>query len=190
MRRDIRAPALTYTVCVGVHVVAHGCVCWLFFYCSLGSSARIFSSFFSIFSFSFIFFHFLCRFYFIFFFFFFHSSFLSLSFNFLFMFIHFHSFSFIFFFNVVCSKSDIFLGLNFATISLDSSYVKNQLLGPSRGVFPSSTFGNSFPFFSSFFFLPFFCLFSCFLFFIFSHFLFIFFIFDFLMFFTFFFRFF
>ena len=40
MRRDIRAPALTYTVCVGVHAVAHGRVCWRFFYCSLGSSAR------------------------------------------------------------------------------------------------------------------------------------------------------
>ena len=42
MRRDIRAPALTYTVCVGVHAVAHGRVCWRFFYCSLGSSARTF----------------------------------------------------------------------------------------------------------------------------------------------------
>ena len=37
---DIRAPALTYTVCVGVHVVARGRVWWRFFYCSLGSSAR------------------------------------------------------------------------------------------------------------------------------------------------------
>ena len=38
-----------------------------------------------------------------------------------------------------------FLGHNFVTISLDSSYVKNQFLGHLGG----TTFGHSFPFFSS-----------------------------------------
>ena len=46
---------------------------------------------------------------------------------------HFLSFPFIFFVFVGCSKSDLFLTLNFVTISLDSSYVKNQFLGPSQG---------------------------------------------------------
>ena len=72
------------------------------------------------------------------------------------MFFHFLSFSFIFFFFVGCSKSDFF---NFVTISLDSSYVKNQFLGPSR-VVPLWALFSLFPTF----FLPFFVLFSCFLF--------------------------
>ena len=59
----------------------------------------------------------------------------------------------------------IFLGLNFVTNSLDSSFVKNHLLGPSGG----------YPFwarFSFFFFSPvFFVLFLAFFFFHFSHFL-------------------
>ena len=56
------------------------------------------------------------------------------------------------------------MGLNFVTISLDSSYVKNQFLGPSRVV--GNPFGPSFPFFPTFFY-PVFCLCSCFYFFIF-----------------------
>ena len=51
-----------------------------------------------------------------------------------FIFFHFLSFSFNLIVFVGCSKSDFFLGLNFVTISLDSSFVKNQFLGPSRGV--------------------------------------------------------
>ena len=43
-------------------------------------------------------------------------------------FIFLFSFSFIFFHFVGCSKS----GINFVTISIDSSYVKNQFWGPSR----------------------------------------------------------
>ena len=84
-----------------------------------------------------------------------------LSFSFIFFDFSF-SFSFIFFVFVGCSKSDFFLGLNFVTISLDNSFVKNQFLGPSRVVHP---FGPSFPFFPTFFFSRFFCLFSCFFFF-------------------------
>ena len=84
--------------------------------------------FFHVLSCSFIFFHFLS-----FSFTFFH--FLSLSFIFFhflsFSFIFFHFLSFSFFVFVGCSNL-IFLGLNFVTISLDSSYVKNQILGPSR----------------------------------------------------------
>ena len=55
MRRDIRAPALSYTVCVVVHVVACGRVWWRFFHCSLGSSARIFALLFSFFLLFFLF---------------------------------------------------------------------------------------------------------------------------------------
>ena len=62
-----------------------------------------------------------------------------------FMFFHFLSFSFIFFVFVGCSNSDFFLSLNFVTISLDSSYVKNQFLGPSR------VLSFFLPFFLSFF---------------------------------------
>ena len=91
----------------------------------------------------------------------------------LFHFFHFFIFSYFFilfhffFFFVGCSKSDFFLGLDFVTISLDSSCVKNQFWGPSRVVTPLS------PLFLFFllFFLPFFFFF--FFFFIFSHFLFI-----------------
>ena len=106
----------------------------------------VFFSFFSFFiffhflSFSIIFFHFLsCSFIF------FHFLLFSL------IFFHFLSFFFIFFVFVGCSKSVFFLGLNFVTISLDSSYVKNQFWGPSRVVPLWALF--------SFFFLPFFLLF-------------------------------
>ena len=121
-------------------------------------------------SFSFIFFHIL-SFSFLFF------PFLSFSF----IFFHFHSFSFIFFVFVGCSKSDVFLCLNFVTISLDSSYVKHQFLGPPRVAPP---LGPLF-IFSYFFFLPFVVFLLAFYFFIFSHFLFISSFFDFLMFFIF-----
>ena len=118
--------------------------------------------------------------------------FLSLSFT----FFHFLSFSIIFYdflsFSlsfVGCSKSDFFLGLNFVTISLDNSYVKNQFLGPSR---VGTLWAPLFFFFLifSYFFPTVFLSFSCFLFFIFSHFLCISSFFDFLMFFIFFFHFF
>ena len=117
----------------------------------------LFSSFFSIFCFSsfFHFFHFYN---------FFHFLFLSLSFMFLSFFFDFLSFSFIFFhFSVFvgCSKSDFFLGLNFVTISLDSSYVKNQFGGISRVVIGWYPLGPSFPFFPTFF-LPFFVFFLAF----------------------------
>ena len=73
---------------------------------------------------------------------------------------------------------------NFVTISLDNSYVKNQFGEPISG-------GRYLPlgplFLFSFFFLPFFLFFSCFLYFHFSHFLFISSFFYFLMFFIFFF---
>ena len=73
----------------------------------------------------------------------------------------------------------IFLGLNFVTISLDSSYVKNQFWDPSRVVYINCTpLGPLFLFFSRFFFV-FFLLFI----FHFSHFLFISSFFDFFMFF-------
>ena len=48
----------------------------------------------------------------------------------------------------------IFLDLNFVTISLDSSYVKNQFLGPSQ-VVGGTPLGPLFLFFLLFF-LPFF----------------------------------
>ena len=59
------------------------------------------------------------------------------------------------------------MGLNFVTISLDSSHVKNQFLGPSRVVPLWALFSFFPPFFSP----VFFCLFSSFLFFHFSQFL-------------------
>ena len=99
----------------------------------------LFSSFFFIFSFFSSFFHFfICFQFFLFliffmFFIFFIFSFFHFS-SFSLVFYHFHSFSFIFIFFVGCSESDFFLSLNFVTISLDNSYVKNQFLGPSREV--------------------------------------------------------
>ena len=77
------------------------------------------------------------------------------------MFFHVLSFSFIFFVSVGFSKSDFFLGLNFVTISLDNSYVKNQFLGPSRVV----PLWALLSFFLLLLFSPVFCLFSCFLYF-------------------------
>ena len=78
-------------------------------------------------------------------------QFLCLCFS--FSFFHFLSFSIILFFLVGCSKSDFF-GLNFVTISLDNSYVKNQFLGPSREVIEKKkTVRPSFPFFLPFFFV-------------------------------------
>ena len=81
------------------------------------------------------------------------------------IFYHFLSFSFIFF-HFLCwvLKICFFLDLNFVAISLDSSYVKNQFLGPSRVA--GNPFGPYFPFFS-YFFLPFFVFFLAFHFFIF-----------------------
>ena len=71
---------------------------------------------------SFMFFHFSFMF--------FHFSSIVLSF-----FFHFPSFSFIFLpFSLLGAQNLIFLGLNFVTISLDNSYVKNQFWGPSRVV--------------------------------------------------------
>ena len=112
--------------------------------------------------------------------FFFHFSFIFLSFffhflSFSFIFFHFLSFSFIFFhflsfsFSLLGAQNLFFLSLNFVTISLDSSYVKNQFLGPSRVVAP---FGPSFPLFLPFFFFFFLSFFLLFIF-HFSHFLFI-----------------
>ena len=106
-----------------------------------------FSTFFHFLTCSFMFFHFFVHF-------------LSFFRSFSFIFFHVLLFSFIFFFFVGCSKS-FFLGLNSVTISFDSSYVKNQFLGPSRVRTP---LGPLFLFFLLFF-LPVFCLFSCFLFF-------------------------
>ena len=82
-----------------------------------------------------MFLHFLCLF-----------SFFPFHFFISFFFVHFLSFSFIFFVFVGCSKSDFFLGLNFVTISLDSSYVKNQFLGPTRGLSISEEKVSSFLF--------------------------------------------
>ena len=81
------------------------------------------------------------------------------------MFLHFLPFYFIFFhflflsfsFSLLCAQNLIFLGLNFVTISLDSSCVKKHFLGPSRG-WVLHPFGSSFPFFP-FVFSPVFCLF-------------------------------
>ena len=63
---------------------------------------------------------------------------LSFSYIFLSFFSFFHfSFSSIFFqflsLSLLGAQNLIFLGLNFVTISLDSSYVKNKILGPSPG---------------------------------------------------------
>ena len=98
------------------------------------------------------------------------------------IFLHFLSFSL----SLLGAQNLIFLGLNFVTISLDSSNVRNQFLGPSRVV--GNPFGPSFPFFfpTTFFsrFLSFYLLFFI------SHLLFISSFFDCLMFSTFFFSFF
>ena len=122
------------------------------------------------FSFSFIFYHFLS----------FSIFFLSIFFHLLsssFIFIHFLSFScsFIFFLFVGCSKSDFFGGLNFVTISLDSSYVKKSIFCAHLGrykkplglftFFPHffSFFDSSFLFLNFFFFFIFLFLFFIFL---------------------------
>ena len=107
--------------------------------------------FFHFLSFSFIFLHFRL------------FSFISFHFlSFSFIFFHFLSFSFIsFHFLCLCwvLKIWFFSGLNFVTISLDSSYVTNQFLGPSRGpLFLFSTF--FFSRFLSFFLLLIFSFFS------------------------------
>ena len=71
------------------------------------------------------------------------------------MFFHFLSFSL----SLLGAQNLIFFGLNFVTISLDSSYVKNQFLGPSRVV--GAPVGPRFLFFLLFFppvFLSFFLL--------------------------------
>ena len=93
-------------------------------------------------SFSFMFFHFLS--------FFFHFSFIFLSFSFIFF--HFLSFS------LLGAQNLFFLGLNFVTISLDVSHVKNQFLGPSR-VVKETPSGPLLPFFPTFFFSLVFCFF-------------------------------
>ena len=85
-------------------------------------------------------------------------SFPFIDFSLFFHFLSFTFFHFLFLF-VGCSKSDFFVGLNFVTISPDSSYVKNQFWCPSRGVC-AHPFGPSFPFFTPFF-SPVFCFFSC-----------------------------
>ena len=105
-----------------------------------------------------------------------------------FIFLYFLSFSFIFFFFVLCSKPD-FWSLNFVTISLDNSHVKNQFLGPSWGRREEEVHPLGPLFLFSLLFSPVFCLFSCFLFSFFSFFV-HFFIFYFVVFFIFFFHFF
>ena len=93
------------------------------------------------------------------------------------IFFHVLSCSFMFFHFLSCSLSLlgaqnlIFLGLHFVTISLDSSSVKNQFLGPSRVVFltPLGPLFLFFPIFCS----TVFCLFFAFYIFTFDHFLFI-----------------
>ena len=103
--------------------------------------------FFSFFSF----FHWFHFFFFLKFSFFFHLFFIFFNFSFSFIFCHFLCICWVL-------KICFFWGLNFVTISLDSSDVKNQFLGTSRVYFPP--FGPSFPFFSYFFlFLSFFLLF-------------------------------
>ena len=84
-----------------------------------------------------------------------------------FIFFIFSSFSFIFFVFVGCSKSDFFFGFHFVTISLDSSYVKNQLFEPSFPFFPTFFSPAFFVFFLAFYFSFFliFCSFLHFLFF-------------------------
>ena len=84
-------------------------------------------------------------------------------FHFSFSFFHVLSCSFMFFHVLSCSllgaQNLIFWCLNFVTISLDISFVKNHFLGPSREV-EKKTFGPSFPVFLFFFtrFLSFFLL--------------------------------
>ena len=87
--------------------------------------------------------------------FFFHFSIFSCFFIFLFFLLIFHV-SFMFFHVLSCSLSLLgaqnlifFVGLNFVTISLDSSHVKNQFWGPSR-VVGGNPFGPSFPFLPTF----------------------------------------
>ena len=64
-------------------------------------------------------------------------------------------------------SQNLFLGLNFVTISLDSSYVKNQFLGPSRSVPLWALFTFFFsPFFSAVFFVFFLAFFHFFSFFV------------------------
>ena len=91
------------------------------------------------------------------------------------MFFHFLSFSFIFFhflpfsfifchfllysFFLSGAQNLIFFGLNFDTISLDNSYVKNQFLGPSRVAALWALFSSF-----SYFFVPFFVFFLLFIF--------------------------
>ena len=104
------------------------------------ASESIFSFFFLFSSFFFIFF-----------------IFLLFSFFSFFIFLHFLSFSFILFhflsfsFSLLGAQKSFFLGLNFVTISVDCSHVKNQFLGPSRVVRPLWTLFSFFPTF----FLPF-----------------------------------
>ena len=66
-------------------------------------------------------------------------SFSFISFHFLsfpFIFLYFLSFSFSFSFYFSGAQNLIFVGLNFVTIFLDSSYVKNQFFGPVSGGTP------------------------------------------------------
>ena len=91
--------------------------------------------FFHFLSFSLIFVHFLCLFFCLFLFHFLSCSFmffhfLSFSFSFYFMFFHVLSFS------LLGAQNMIFWGLNFVTISLDSSYQKKTILGPISGGTP------------------------------------------------------
>ena len=92
------------------------------------------------------------------------------------MFFHFLSFSFIFFhflsfsLSLLGAQNLIFLGLNFVTISLDSSYVKNSFLRPSR-VVPLWALFYFFPTFFCSRFLSFFLLFIFLIFCSFLHFL-------------------
>ena len=84
----------------------------------------------------------------------------------IFHFSSFLSFSFIFFhFLCLCwvLKIGFFLGLNFVTISLDSSCVKNQFWSPSRGVcmYPLWALFSLFSILFFCFFLSFFLLFIC-----------------------------
>ena len=100
-------------------------------------------------------------------FFFFHFLFFNFSFSLIFF--HFLSFSFISFIffeflsfslSLLGAQKLFFSGLNFVTISLDSSFVKNQFGGPSRVVPLWALFSFFSDFFSTVFF--FFCLFLAF----------------------------
>ena len=118
-------------------------------------------------NFSFVFRHFLrfSFFHFFIFSFFFIFCFFSIFFSF-FVFFPFFHFSFFFIFSIFFMFSFFFMGaqnlifcLNFVTISLDSSHVKNQFLGPYRVVPPWALFSFFSPFFLFRFFLTFFLLF-------------------------------